>query len=59
MAKIVPKFRKNRDYEYGDDESVQHDKRDRKKNQRKMKYFDEFESYDSRTRQSVRPQKIR
>ena len=55
MGKFVEKSRRNRDYY--EEEYYEKDQKDskRKKDQRKMKYFDEYESYDMR--RSTRPPK--
>lgn len=57
MSKFVPKFRKN----YDDDEYSQNEYKDkkRKKNQRKPKYYDEFESYEAHNRFNNKSQKFR
>ena len=57
MSKLVKKFRKGNydDDNYYSDEEYNKKKKGHK--QRKMKYFDEYESYD--TRRSTRPPKSR
>lgn len=59
MGKFVPKFHRNGRY---DDESeyvenMSGRNKQKKKNQRKLKYYDEYESYDSR--RQVRPSKAK
>lgn len=44
MSKFVPKFRKNYDDEEYSDNEYKHKKDSKKKNQRKLKYYDEYES---------------
>ena len=56
MSKLVKKFRKGNydDDNYYSDEEYNKKKKGHKQ-QRKMKYFDEYDSYD--TRRSIRPPK--
>ena len=59
MSKFVPKFRKDYDDEEYSDNEYKSKKDSKKKNQRKIKYYDEFESYEARHRYNNKPQKMR
>ena len=62
MSKYVEKFRKKqKDYEdsYYEDSDGSKNKHSRKREQKKMKYFDEYESYESHQRYNPRSQKFR
>ena len=59
MSKFVPKFRKNYDDEEYSDNGYKHKKDSKKKNQKKAKYFDEFESFEAHHRFNTKSQKFR
>lgn len=58
MSKYVQKFRKK---DYGDEEYSEREYKDkkRKKDQRKLKYYDEYESYEAHHRYNPKSQKFR
>ena len=59
MSKFVPKFRKNYDDEEYSANEYKQKKDSKKKNQRKMKYYDEFESFEAHHRFNNKSQKFR
>jgi len=59
VSKVMSKFRKARDYDDDDFLDKEYDKKKvRKKDQRKLKYYDDYESYYG-SRQSAKTQKYR
>ena len=58
MSKFVPKFRKK---DYSDEEYFEKESKDkkRKKDQRKLKYYDEYDSFESQHRYNTKSQKQR
>ena len=59
MSKFVPKFRKNYDDEEYSGNEYKQKKDSKKKNQRKIKYYDEFESFEAHHRYNNKSQKFR
>ena len=60
MSKTIKKFRKDRDY-YGEYEysNPEYDKKKTQKRERKSKYYDEIETYESHSKFNFKAQKFR
>ena len=60
MSKTIKKFRRDRDYfEDGYSNSEQNQKKQQHKRERKSKYYDEIETYESHSKFNFKTQKFR